>query len=219
MRRFKVIYLLSTVLMWLAAIGCGGSSSPGESCSDAIKNQFETDVDCGGTCQRCGKGQACIVDKDCASGNCESNLCAPAAETCIAGETRCTQGGDLETCLASGDGWDLTACAQGCAVVAGQADCIQDQPDCTNGETRCTADGNLQTCDASEHWQETVCDQGCELFGGQSRCISDQAIEHHAGQLGGIQRSSGARFQLIGGVNPSAGVSSSGTYHLVPPLP
>src|SRR5262245_40251277 len=48
----------------------GGSSSP--TCSDMVKNQGESDVDCGGstTCARCETNRTCTLPKDCLSGIC-----------------------------------------------------------------------------------------------------------------------------------------------------
>lgn len=45
-------------------------------CSDGVKNQDETDVDCGGSkCGKCDNGKACNVASECFSGECSSNLC------------------------------------------------------------------------------------------------------------------------------------------------
>ncbi|MBR4984543.1 MAG: hypothetical protein IKY83_02230 [Proteobacteria bacterium] len=41
-----------------------------ETCSDGIKNQDETDVDCGGSCSACAFGQHCTVNKDCDTNQC-----------------------------------------------------------------------------------------------------------------------------------------------------
>jgi hypothetical protein len=48
---------------------------PPPSCSDGIKNADETDVDCGGSCTRCGNGQTCGSRNDCFSGLCTGNVC------------------------------------------------------------------------------------------------------------------------------------------------
>ena len=55
------------------------------SCSDGVKNQDETDVDCGGsTCQKCANGKACKAAADCMSGDCEGTTCtAPPAAPVI----------------------------------------------------------------------------------------------------------------------------------------
>jgi hypothetical protein len=49
----------------------------GPTCSDGVKNGLESDVDCGGTCQRCPIGSSCN-DR----GDCESALCNTSA-TCF----------------------------------------------------------------------------------------------------------------------------------------
>jgi len=46
-----------------------------ESCSDGIKNQDETDTDCGGVCQKCYNGYKCKYDNDCRSNICSSGIC------------------------------------------------------------------------------------------------------------------------------------------------
>jgi len=47
-----------------------------DSCSDGIKNNDETDVDCGGSCDACIKDEACSTNIDCESGVCENGICA-----------------------------------------------------------------------------------------------------------------------------------------------
>jgi hypothetical protein len=47
-------------------------------CLDELKNGNETDVDCGGdTCTKCVDTKACLLNSDCVSNNCASNVCAP----------------------------------------------------------------------------------------------------------------------------------------------
>jgi hypothetical protein len=51
-----------------------------EICTDNIKNQDETDIDCGGViCSaRCDNGESCSVDSDCLSGYCSGGICQAA---------------------------------------------------------------------------------------------------------------------------------------------
>ncbi|MFO0759671.1 MAG: plastocyanin/azurin family copper-binding protein [Byssovorax sp.] len=50
-------------------------------CNDSIKNQGESDVDCGGPkCGPCATNKACGSNSDCVSAHCVTNLCA--APTC-----------------------------------------------------------------------------------------------------------------------------------------
>lgn len=46
-----------------------------ETCSDGIKNQDETDIDCGGSCPLCEDGRNCSVDSDCISSWCYNGTC------------------------------------------------------------------------------------------------------------------------------------------------
>ena len=48
-------------------------------CQDMVKNNSETDLDCGGDCAPCVPGQHCAKNSDCSSGSCNSSkLCAVA---------------------------------------------------------------------------------------------------------------------------------------------
>ena len=45
-------------------------------CSDGIRNQDESDIDCGGTiCSGCDINRSCLIDEDCAEGSCIDNSC------------------------------------------------------------------------------------------------------------------------------------------------
>jgi hypothetical protein len=45
-------------------------------CNDKVKNQDETDQDCGGKkCPKCSDTKVCKVASDCAGGICTSNIC------------------------------------------------------------------------------------------------------------------------------------------------
>ncbi|MBI2133207.1 PEGA domain-containing protein [Candidatus Woesearchaeota archaeon] len=51
-------------------------------CFDYIKNQNETDIDCGGNCVGCENTKACISDKDCMSFSCANQKCSSTQDTC-----------------------------------------------------------------------------------------------------------------------------------------
>jgi len=55
----------------------GGDGGPATTCGDNALNGDETDVDCGGSCTPCANTKICKVDKDCATGLCSANKCAP----------------------------------------------------------------------------------------------------------------------------------------------
>ena len=46
-------------------------------CRDGVKNQDETDVDCGGSgsCPRCLDSKKCKLPSDCLNGVCSSGIC------------------------------------------------------------------------------------------------------------------------------------------------
>jgi hypothetical protein len=65
-----------------AVCDTAGGRCVAASCTDSIRNQDETDVDCGGTnCKPCGTKQACLVPQDCSSDVCQSQMCVPNAAT------------------------------------------------------------------------------------------------------------------------------------------
>ena len=76
------------------------TAPPVPTCSDGVKNGSETDIDCGGSCPKCGTGKACQVNGDCVNDVCQSQVCQP---TCA--ERPCTPGaaGDA-TCASFGCG-------------------------------------------------------------------------------------------------------------------
>jgi hypothetical protein len=43
-------------------------------CSDGVRDAFESDADCGGPCAGCAAGKVCAGDTDCASNNCDNSL-------------------------------------------------------------------------------------------------------------------------------------------------
>src|SRR3954470_11956228 len=63
---------LASALVWLHTPDAHATS-----CTDAIKNGLETDVDCGGpSCPRCAGGHECLSSPDCASSVCINGHCA-----------------------------------------------------------------------------------------------------------------------------------------------
>src|SRR5262245_54864580 len=62
-----------------AAGGAGGGGGVEASCSDGLLNGDETNADCGGGCEPCGKGKGCEIGTDCRTGVCAEGHCSPAA--------------------------------------------------------------------------------------------------------------------------------------------
>ena len=49
--------------------------TPVPTCNDGITNGSESDVDCGGSCPRCGNDRVCVGQDDCRSALCVSGVC------------------------------------------------------------------------------------------------------------------------------------------------
>ena len=96
--RFVASLLLAGAITFAAAAGCslsalapstggsGGMTGTGSggapaSCMDGVKDDGETDVDCGGSCPSCADGKSCAKDADCLQASyCDAqDKCAPKA--------------------------------------------------------------------------------------------------------------------------------------------
>jgi len=143
----------------LLAFGCGGKTTPIDTCDDGLKNQYETDVDCGGACHACDAGRTCIVDADCRSRNCLDGVCQPeAGESCDDSiknqdETDVDCGGSCPPCPQGGaclidDDCQTGFCEDGVCTVS-QEDLCPDDPDktspgvCGCGTPDTDSDGDL----------------------------------------------------------------------------
>ncbi len=71
---------------------------PWPTCNDKLKNQDETDVDCGGaTCPPCAVGKTCKLPADCASKTCFQGICIdPKGTTCSGGTVQLHPGGGFK---------------------------------------------------------------------------------------------------------------------------
>lgn len=117
------------------------TTEPPASCADGLKNQDESDVDCGGSCGPCGLDASCEGDGDCASGWCDAGKC---------GEPGCTVDGDCDEFAAPCAEATCNTASKECEVVAiaDGAPC-EDGDLCTSGEV-CAAgacvDGTAPDC-------------------------------------------------------------------------
>ena len=94
------------------------ATAAGAGCADGVKNDAETDVDCGGPdCSPCTAGQQCVEARDCRSTLCEGNQCQP--QNCSDSVKNGT-----ETDVDCG-GPDCSGCGAGYGCTAGS--------DCTSG--------------------------------------------------------------------------------------
>ncbi|MEK6963010.1 MAG: CARDB domain-containing protein [Nanoarchaeota archaeon] len=68
-------------------------TTPTVSCTDGVKNQGESDVDCGGPCPACVNTKKCVKSKDCKSGNCISGVCKSNCAVSFGGKCPNERGG------------------------------------------------------------------------------------------------------------------------------
>jgi LPXTG-motif cell wall-anchored protein len=74
-------------------------------CTDQIRNQDETDVDCGGPCKQCADTKRCKLDSDCANNYCFQGICrTPTCSDGIKnqGEKGIDCGGSCKACAPGG---------------------------------------------------------------------------------------------------------------------
>ena len=174
-----------------------GSSSAGEpppGCDDGDKNQGESDVDCGGPCEACPAGQACVDNKDCATMACLKGVCVVPAclsdDACAGLDAVCALGTcDLQsfTCAAApaheGEACDDgSLCSSSSSCQAGA--CAPDElVDCSDFDSPCTqgqCDPETGACLAVDLADGSECDDGdsCTLL---STCEAGSCTTTEAG--------------------------------------
>jgi hypothetical protein len=160
----------------------------GASCSDGVKNQDETDADCGGVCGNlCQLGQQCKNTNDCVSGQCN--------------EQRNT--GSL-TCQANPPTAHRVDSASG-GVPSSQADCasgtvfVQASPNgCFVVDKQSNANPNTQQCPKGFSWSGTQqsCLQDAVPI---SPCASGQVRNSTTGKCAIVQTDTGSPFDITNG--------------------
>ncbi|MCU0695820.1 MAG: carboxypeptidase-like regulatory domain-containing protein [Myxococcaceae bacterium] len=113
-----------------------------------------------------------VLQTACPAGQaCSGGACVPTAtctNQCTVGQTRCTAGGQQQTCVTLASGctdWSLPlACVAGQACQAPATTC--GVPRCTAGQRRCTSQGApaVEACDAQGTWYViSQCPQACSM--------------------------------------------------------
>lgn len=103
------------------------TATPQTTCRDRVRDGDETDIDCGGGCQRCAGGRSCSIAADCQSNRCVAGSCV--FPTCTDG-VRDGLESDIDC------GGICPACTTGQACAADR--------DCTSGS--CSNTASLGTC-------------------------------------------------------------------------
>ncbi len=150
-----------------ASAFCSAGVCTDQTCSDRLKNQDETDIDCGGGtgCARCAPGRACSDVSDCNGGACEAGKCrAPSCNDMLKN--------DSESDIDCGGMCGPCATGKNCNAAS---DCSLAL--CTAG--KCSA----QTCaDGIQNQDETDIDcggvAGCARCATTKHCIGDSDCDH-----------------------------------------
>jgi V8-like Glu-specific endopeptidase len=133
---------------------------PGQgSCSDAITNGTETDVDCGGSsCPSCPDGSVCEGASDCESAICSSNVCQPEPpfELCECRPNKCSDCSNaVSTCEATVGCTSIVACTF-------QSACTFPHENCSGGQSCFAATGYPQSSAAGQAANNVIsCFGGC----------------------------------------------------------
>jgi hypothetical protein len=145
-------------------------------CYNGVKDDNETDVDCGGKCGGCSDGSKCIIGTDCLSKNCVSGLCvAPTCEDGIVNQDEsdidcggvcnacdfgknCIYDTDCESLYCNSAGICSTPTCTDNVKNGNEEgiDCGGDCPNiCTESGDGCTVEGLADTdCDRMPDWWE-----------------------------------------------------------------
>jgi hypothetical protein len=151
---------------------CQATVCQPQTCSDGLKNQTETAIDCGGSsgCPKCGPGQTCAIGTDCDCTYCSGGLCSNAV--CgdgIACGTEVCDDGATDAC---------GACNSNCTAANGAAPSIS-QCRCADASVEQTGCGTFPLnffftnwmvgCAGSVPWasRTTLCGKGFRVCSGQ----------------------------------------------------
>src|SRR5207248_1710518 len=155
-----------------AGFHTSGGSCLADSCSDSIKNQDETGVDCGGTCvaqgKTCPNGAGCVLPADCASQYCSGHVCA----SCSAGTHLCSN-----SCLSNTSPNSCgSSCASGSHACSNACVSNTSTSSCGASCTPCAPPGDVNahaTCDGTSCG--VACNAGFHPAGGS--CIEDSCAD------------------------------------------
>jgi len=116
---------------------CSNGKCAQAGCSDGVKNQLESDVDCGGPCGKCSNDKACHTNGDCQSNYCSFGFCKP-LESCADGKL--TPGESDIDC----GGHCPTKCSEDNSCTTND-DCGENLQ-CTSSQCKKSAESGKQAC-------------------------------------------------------------------------
>lgn len=141
-----------------------GPGDVGPSCTDGVRNNDETDVDCGGSCADCENGQMCSDLTDCESGQCTDGVCTGSAcgDGVVNGGEVCDPSDPSTPC-----------CLEDCSAAAAMGTTCGDDPDgdgCAAAPQCSGLDASIASCVVMSEMNGTGCTDD-ELFcTGQETC-------------------------------------------------
>lgn len=171
------------------------------SCTDGLKNQDESDVDCGGLkCSKCVVGRFCGVSGDCVSGLCSGGVCV---QPVVCGNGQCEAGESCSSCSQDcgvcpsvcGDGsCNGNESCSSCALDCGSCLAVCGNSKCESGEScsSCSQDCGVCTsrcgdgsCNGNETCSSCSTDCGsCPIVCGNGKCESGETCSSCAQDCG-----------------------------------
>jgi hypothetical protein len=157
------------------------------SCIDGVKNDPETDIDCGGTCSaKCADGKTCSVDADCEHTICDKGICCAVpcegvCRTCASGACALVPDGGNPgaTCPGAADACDGAGHCKSCTnghVDPGETDIDCGGPICPpcafdgGAPPHCSTGADCTTCTCTD---AGVCGLPACADGEQNGCETD----------------------------------------------
>ncbi|MBI5535716.1 MAG: hypothetical protein HY898_23495 [Deltaproteobacteria bacterium] len=145
-------------------------------CTDAVHNGSETDIDCGGgSCPKCADSKACASGADCESGSCVSAKCqAPSCTDNVkngaetdqdCGGSKCPACADGKACLVASDCTSATCVGNVCQALTcanNTKDGTETDIDC--GGSACPKCGDMSACLLASDCESGVCAIGTCLI-------------------------------------------------------
>ncbi|MGE0789279.1 MAG: hypothetical protein AB7S26_26635 [Sandaracinaceae bacterium] len=163
----------------MADAGMRDGGPPAASCSDGMRNQDESDVDCGGVCgATCTPTEMCGDNGDCTTNICMGGTCQPMAsctdgtmngsETDVdCGGAMCNPCDDGEACAANADCMSGFCNAMVCAATVCGDGTVQGDEDCDDGSggtpmETATCDDDCTTAMCGDGAVNTTAGEACD---------------------------------------------------------
>ena len=191
-------------------------------CTDAVKNGEETDVDCGGSCGQCDDGKACEVRGDCASDVCKGGKCITpvcddeaknGSETDVdCGGPDCPRCADLLAC-ATADDCKSGVCTGGVCQVPTCDDTVMngDETDVDCGGGTCAACGVGKLCKVGADCASRGCNYANRCAAGRSCTQRYGGDTCGLGGAGGVGAAAWEDCCVKAPVSPTSGPTSGQT--------